>query len=79
MFGMCGVFAQLEGDLIRDRTVAGLKAARRRGVQLGRPRALDRSQLLRVLRLRGSGHSVRAIAEQLGVGVATVHRAIKAA
>jgi DNA invertase Pin-like site-specific DNA recombinase len=79
MFGMCGVFAQLEGDLIRERTVAGLKAARRRGVQLGRPRALDRREHQRVLRLRGSGHSIRAIAERLGVGVATVHRAIKAA
>jgi DNA invertase Pin-like site-specific DNA recombinase len=79
MFGMCGVFAQLEGDLIRDRTVAGLKAAQRRGVQLGRPKALDGSQLQRVLRLRGAGHSVRAIAEQLGVGVATVHRAVKTA
>ena len=79
MFGMCGVFAQLEGDLIRERTVAGLKAARRRGVQLGRPKALDHRQHQRVLRLRRSGHSVRAIAERLGVGVATVHRAIKAA
>ena len=79
MFGMCGVFAQLEGDLIRERTVAGLKAARRRGVQLGRPKALDRSQHQRVLRLRRSGHSVRTIAAKLGVGVATVHRAIKAA
>ncbi len=79
MFGMCGVFAQLEGDLIRERTVAGLKAARRRGVQLGRPKALDRSQHQRVLRLRRSGHSVRTIAAKLGVGVATVHRVIKAA
>jgi transposase len=59
--------------------VAGLKAAQRRGVQLGRPKALDGSQLQRVLRLRGAGHSVRAIAEQLGVGVATVHRAVKTA
>ena len=79
MFGMCGVFAQLEGDLIRERTVAGLKAARRRGVQLGRPKALDRSQHQRVLRLRHTGQSVRTIAAKLGVGVATVHRAIKAA
>ncbi len=79
MFGMCGVFAQLEGDLIRERTVAGLKAARRRGVQLGRPRALDHREHQRVLRLRRSGHSIRAIAERLEVGVATVHRAIKAA
>ncbi len=79
MFGMCGVFAQLEGDLIRERTVAGLKAARQRGVKLGRPKALDQGQHRRVLRLRRSGHSVRTIAAQLGVGVATVHRAIKAA
>ena len=79
MFGMCGVFAQLEGDLIRERTVAGLKAARRRGVQLGRPRALDQREHQRVLRLRRSGHSIRAIAERLEVGVASVHRAIKAA
>ncbi len=79
MFGMCGVFAQLEGDLIRERTVAGLKAARRRGVQLGRPKALDRRDQQRVIRLRRSGHSIRAIAERLEVGVATVHRAIKAA
>lgn len=79
MFGMCGVFAQLEGDLIRERTVAGLKAARRRGVQLGRPRVLDQREHQRVLRLRRSGHSIRAIAERLEVGVATVHRAIKAA
>ena len=79
MFGMCGVFAQLEGDLIRERTVAGLMAARRRGVQLGRPRALDRRDHQRVIRLRSSGHSIRAIAERLEVGVATVHRAIKAA
>jgi DNA invertase Pin-like site-specific DNA recombinase len=78
MFGMCGVFAQLEGDLIRDRTVAGLKAAQRRGVQLGRPRALDSDQHQRVLRLRRSGSSVRKIAELLGVGVATVHRVVKA-
>jgi DNA invertase Pin-like site-specific DNA recombinase len=79
MFGMCGVFAQLEGDLIRERTVAGLKAARRRGVQLGRPKALDRRDHQRVVRLRRSGHSIRAIAERLEVGVATIHRAIKAA
>ena len=79
MFGMCSVFAQLEGDLIRDRTVAGLKAAQRRGVQLGRPKALDPGQHQRALRLRRSGRSVRAIAELLGVGVATVHRAVKTA
>jgi DNA invertase Pin-like site-specific DNA recombinase len=78
MFGMAGVFAQLEADLVRERTLAGLAAARKRGAQLGRPPVLDPRQRDRAQRLRCSGHSVRAIAERLGVGVATVHRVLAA-
>lgn len=78
MFGMCGVFAQLEADLIRERTVAGLKAAQRRGKRLGRPAALDVRERQRAARLRRAGRTVREIAEKLDVGVATVHRALAA-
>jgi DNA invertase Pin-like site-specific DNA recombinase len=77
LFGMCAVFAQLEADLIRDRTMAGLEAAKRRGVKLGRKPALGADAREPAARLRRSGHSVRAIAGQLGVGVATVHRALQ--
>ena len=79
MFGMCSVFAALEADLIRDRTVAGLAAAKRRGKVLGRKPALDASDRRRAARLKLSGHTLREIAGQLGVGVATVHRALGAA
>lgn len=78
MFGMCGVFAQLEADLIRDRTIAGLAAAKRRGAVLGRKAALSQRDRRRAARLRQTGHSLRDIAGQLGVGVATVHRALAA-
>jgi len=47
MLNVAGTFAQLEADLIRERTVAGLRAARRRGARLGRPRALDRRGVAR--------------------------------
>ena len=72
MLGMCGVFAQLEADLIRERTVAGLAAARRRGKKLGRPQVLDRRARARVRRLRRAGHSLRAIGRLLGVAPSTV-------
>jgi DNA invertase Pin-like site-specific DNA recombinase len=77
LFGMCAVFAQLEADLIRDRTRAGLAAAKRRGKQLGRPRALRSADVKRVKRLRASGHTIRQIASQLAVGRSTVSRALE--
>jgi DNA invertase Pin-like site-specific DNA recombinase len=75
LFGMCAVFAQLEADLIRERTVAGLQAARRRGRQLGRPKKIfDRRQVQRAQRLHRSGKSVRQIADVLGVSKSMAHR-----
>jgi DNA invertase Pin-like site-specific DNA recombinase len=77
MFGMCSVFSALEADLIRDRTIAGLAAAKKRGQVLGRKPALSQSDRQRAARLKNSGHSIRAIAGQLECGVATVHRALQ--
>lgn len=42
MFAMVGAFAQFEKDLIRERTLAGLAAARARGRIGGRPRKQPR-------------------------------------
>jgi DNA invertase Pin-like site-specific DNA recombinase len=74
---MCGVFAQLEADLIKDRTIAGLKAAKARGQVLGRRSALDDHAKRRAARLKRSGHSVREIAAQLECGASTIHRALQ--
>lgn len=38
MYQVCVAFAELERSIIRERTVAGMEAARRRGVHIGRPR-----------------------------------------
>ena len=37
-----GAVAQLERDIIIERTTAGLKSARRRGIQLGRKKGLGK-------------------------------------
>ena len=80
LFGMCGVFAQLEADLIRERTRAGLAAARRRGKKLGRPRAQRSLQLLsRVRRLRRSGRSLSQIASALDVSKSMAAKLVREA
>jgi DNA invertase Pin-like site-specific DNA recombinase len=79
LFGVLGAIAQFEGDLIRERTKAGLTAARRRGVKLGgRKPVLDRKGRERVRRLRSTGKSLREIAALVGVSLGTVHAAVKA-
>jgi DNA invertase Pin-like site-specific DNA recombinase len=79
LFHTLAAVAELEGALIRERTVAGLAAARRRGVKLGgRKPALDRKGRERVRRLRSSGKSLRQIAEIVGVSLGTVHSTVKA-
>ena len=68
LFGVLAVVAEFEADLIRERTLAGLAAARRRGRRPGRPKAhRDPKVLHRVKRLRRAGRSFSQIAEALDV------------
>ena len=75
---MIGAVAEFERALIRERVVAGLARARRLGRKLGgRQPALDARGVTRARRMSGAGKSVREVAAVLGVGVATVHRALR--
>ena len=62
--------AEFERELIRERTRAGVSAAKARGKVLGRPRKVFRRD--EVARMRAEGQSWRAIAKHLGVPVTTV-------
>jgi DNA invertase Pin-like site-specific DNA recombinase len=70
-----GAVAELERELIRERCVAGIQAARRRGVHLGRPRL--HFDVERAAELRASGMSFKEVAAILGVSVGKVHGALK--
>lgn len=76
LFNILGCISEFERDLIKERVAAGVKAAKKRGVRFGRPAVLTPEQRRRVARLRASGHSIRGIAETLGVGKGTVSRAL---
>jgi DNA invertase Pin-like site-specific DNA recombinase len=70
-----GALAEFEKNLIRERVVAGIEAARKRGKKLGRPRvAVD---VGRVRELRDAGLSWREVSRKMGVPLTTLRRAIK--
>jgi DNA invertase Pin-like site-specific DNA recombinase len=73
VFTVLGAVAELERSLIVERVKAGLRNARAKGKQLGRPRVSLDARKIAVLRAQGL--SWAKIAEQLGVGEGTVYRA----
>ena len=77
MFQMLGVFSEFERAMIRDRVKSGLARAREQGRVGGRPR-LPAKVTQAVLDKRTAGFSIRKIATEVGVGVSTVQRILKA-
>jgi DNA invertase Pin-like site-specific DNA recombinase len=74
LFHVLAAISEFERDLIRDRVLAGLRRAKSQGVRLGRPRVLvDRA---RAERLLAAGQSLRTVARALGIGLATLARAV---
>jgi DNA invertase Pin-like site-specific DNA recombinase len=69
---MRGAFAEYELDMIRERTRAGLAAAKRRGKRLGRPKAIRGPDCFTLERRLREGASLSAIARELGCAVSTV-------
>lgn len=65
--------AEMERDLIRERTKAGLAKAKAAGKKLGRPPKLNETQTRDALEQLGNGVNVSAVARAFGVSRATIH------
>ena len=77
VFSVIGAMAEYERNLIRERTMAGLKAARARGRMGGRPKALDRSQVKVAITLAEAGElTINEICEQVGCSRSTYYRQV---
>jgi len=61
--------AEFEREMIRERTLIGLRVAKANGKQVGRPKRVFRRDEL--VRLREGGQSWRSIASKLGIPVMT--------
>lgn len=70
-----GALGQMEVEMIRARTTAGLQAARARGRVGGRPPALDESQIRAARAMMAGGTmTVTEVARQLGCASSTLYR-----
>jgi DNA invertase Pin-like site-specific DNA recombinase len=76
MFQMCGVFAEFERGIIRERVNAGLARARANGTKLGR-RRVKSSIEAQIVALRAKGDGIHKIRRKLGVGTSVVQRVFK--
>lgn len=76
-FGMLAVLAEFERELIRERTKAGMQAAKRRGRHVGRPPKLSPDQLDMAAQLMAGDRSQREVAKALGCAVSTLRQALQ--
>ena len=84
VFHFFGALAEFERDVIRERTRAGLQAARARGRKGGRPKLGSDSAKLKKIEMAkalyaDSNHSIEDICRTLHISRATLFRYVKAA
>ena len=71
---MLGVFAEFETNLRRERQMEGIEKAKEKGVYKGRKPTIDVNA---VKELKEKGMGASAIAKELGIGRASVYRALE--
>jgi len=78
LYGQLAVFAEFEREQIRERTKAGMRAAKARGKHIGRPRKLTDRQIARARkRLASRTDTITHMAAAYGVAPLTLSRALR--
>jgi DNA invertase Pin-like site-specific DNA recombinase len=79
IFHLMGALAEFERDLIRERTNAGIAAARARGRKGGRPRKLKTDAKVAIARrlFEDKAHSLDEICESLKISRSTLYRYLR--
>lgn len=73
LLNLLASFAEFEADIRSERQRDGIEKAKAKGVYKGRPKFIDAAA---VRHLRSTGMGPTAIAKQLGIGRASVYRAL---
>jgi len=78
VFHIMAAMAEMERDLVRERTTAALIIAKRQGRVGGRKTVMTPRRIEAARKLLGSGMSAREIAPTIGVSLATLYRHLPA-
>ena len=79
VFHIFAALAEFERNLIRERTQAGLAAARARGRKGGRPKALNQDKQALAVKLYGEKkHTIAQICKMMGLSKPTLYKYIEA-
>jgi DNA invertase Pin-like site-specific DNA recombinase len=77
IFHVMGALAEFERELIAERTRAGMSAAKRAGIRLGRPLKLTAAQVEKAQARIDAGETVAGAAASLEVNQTTLARALR--
>jgi DNA invertase Pin-like site-specific DNA recombinase len=77
MYQFVGILSEWEALMISERTLAGLERARREGKTLGHRKVTNDRITAQIIELRSAKKSLREIASEVGVSIATVHQELK--
>lgn len=72
MMHMLAAFAEMERDLLIERTQAGIARARAQGKRIGRPSKTTDKQKKEIVAMRANGASISALSRSYGISRATV-------
>lgn len=78
MLNMLAAVAEMERDLLVERTQFGLVRAKAEGETLGRPTSTTEEQRAAMARQHQAGESISALARTFGISRASVMRVVKA-
>ncbi|MBC5816128.1 MAG: recombinase family protein [Candidatus Eremiobacteraeota bacterium] len=76
IFSIFGALAEYERAMISERVRAGMRAAKKRGANVGRRAALTPTALTQARRLIAAGESISDVARSMRCGVSTLYRAL---
>jgi len=78
IFHIFGALAEFEKNIIKDRTIAGLKAARARGKKGGRPKALNGDDIKMLTKLyQDKEHSISHLCKLFKISKPTLYKYIQ--
>jgi DNA invertase Pin-like site-specific DNA recombinase len=77
LFSLFGALAQYERALTRERIMAGLESAKRRGKRGGRPRAIDEEKLEAIKESLKTGASKASICRTFNIKTTTLYDTLK--